>query len=156
EIVKLFLAPRGPDSTWDFYELNGKRRCYFDTSAASHALDEACYIVEPLQPGSNPPPNGLPLFPLNYVNDDDAERKLGSDSRLTCAAPADGSSLVRVSDARSAGSQRHTYRLVVREAKPDFNATVAIDTPTVLPGSGVGFTVRADRVDNFDGDITVD
>lgn len=156
EVVKLFLAPRGPDSTWDFYELNGKRRCYFDTSAASHAIDQACYIVEPLPPGSTPPPNGLPTFPLNYVNDDDSERKLGSDSRLTFVAPADGSYLVRVSDARSIGSERHTYRLVVREAKPDFSVTVAIDSMAVPPGSGVGFTVKADRVDNFDGDIRVD
>jgi hypothetical protein len=156
EVVKLFLAPRGPDSTWDFYELNGKRRCYFDTSAASHALDEACYIVEPLPPGSTPPPNGLPLFPLNYVNDDDGERKLGSDSRLTFVAPADGAYLVRVSDARSPGSERHTYRLVVREAKPDFSVTVAADNMAVPPGSGVGFTVKTDRVDNFDGDIKVD
>jgi WD40 repeat protein/mono/diheme cytochrome c family protein len=156
EVVRLFLAPRGPDSTWDFYELNGKRRCYFDTSAASHALDEACYIVEPLPPGSTPPPNGLPTFPLNYVNDDDSERKLGSDSRLTFVAPADGAYLVRVSDARSIGSERHTYRLVVREAKPDFSVTVAADSMAVPPGSGVGFTVKADRVDNFDGDITLD
>jgi hypothetical protein len=156
EVVKLFLAPRGPDSTWDFYELNGKRRCYFDTSAASHAIDQACYIVEPLPPGSTPPPNGLPTFPLNYVNDDDSERKLGSDSRLTFVAPADGAYLVRVSDARSAGSARHTYRLVVREAKPDFSVTVAPDAMAVPPGSGVGFTVKADRVDNFDGDIRVD
>jgi WD40 repeat protein len=156
EVVRLFLAPRGPDSTWDFYELNGKRRCYFDTSAASHALDEACYIVEPLPPGSTPPPNGLPTFPINYVNDDDSERKLGSDSRLTFVAPANGSYLVRVSDARSIGSARHTYRLVVREAKPNFSVTVAADAMAVPPGSGVGFTVKADRVDNFDGDIKVD
>ena len=28
EVVKLFLAPRGPDSQWDFYTLNGGRRNY--------------------------------------------------------------------------------------------------------------------------------
>jgi hypothetical protein len=156
EVAKLFLAPRGPDSTWDFYELNGKRRCYFDTSAATHALDDMCYIVEPLPPGSTPPPNGLPTFPLNYVNDDDAERKLGADSRLTFVAPADGAYLVRVTDTRSPGSERHTYRLVVREAKPDFSVKLSPDATAVPPGSAVQFTVRADRVDNFDEDIRVD
>lgn len=156
EVVKLFLAPRGPDSQWDFYTLNGRRRCYFDTSAAAHALDETCYVVEPLPPGSTPAPNGLPIFPLNYANDDDAERKLGADSRLTFTAPADGTYLVRVTDTRSSGSERHAYRLVVREAKPDFNVTLAPDATTVPPGTGASFAVRVDRVDNFDGDVRVD
>ena len=157
EIVRLFLYPRGPDSQWDFYALGGVRRCYFDTSAATHALDEPCYIVEPLPPGSKPAPNGLPVFPLNYANDDDAERKLGSDSRLTFTAPADGPYLVRITDTRGGpGSDRHAYRLAVRETKPDFNVTFAPDAAAVPPGSGVAFTVRAERVDNFDDDIRVD
>ena len=32
-------------------------------------------------PGAKLVPNGLPVFPLYYANDDDGERKLGSDSR---------------------------------------------------------------------------
>src|SRR5439155_18466128 len=71
EVVRLFLAPRGPDSEYNYYTLLNKRRCYFDTSAIAHALDEQCYIVEPMPPGSNPPANGLPNFPLYYANDDD-------------------------------------------------------------------------------------
>ena len=156
EVVKLFLAPRGPDSQWDFYALGGRRRCYFDTSAAAHALDETCYVVEPLPPGATPSPNGLPVFPLHYANDDDAERKLGADSRLTFTAPADGAYLVRVTDTRSGGSARHAYRLVVREARPDFNVSLAPDATTVPPGTGVSFAVRVDRVDDFDGDVRVD
>lgn len=156
EVVKLFLAPRGPDSQWDFYTLNGRRRCYFDTSATAHALDETCYVVEPLPPGATPAPNGLPVFPLHYANDDDAERKLGADSRLTFTAPADGTYLIRVTDTRSGASDRHAYRLVVREARPDFNVSLAPDTTTVPPGTGAGFTVRVDRLDNFDDDIRVD
>jgi WD40 repeat protein len=158
EVVKLFLYPRGPDSQWDFYTLGGPRRCYFDTSAATHALDETCYIVEALPPGSSPPSNGLPMFPLNYVNDDDAERKLGSDSRLTFSAPADGSYLVRVSDTRPdlAGGGRHVYRLIVREAKLDFIVSLSPDATSIPPGSGVGFTVSAERMDDFEGQIRVD
>ena len=37
---------------------------------------------------------GLPVFPLYYANDDDGQRRLGSDSRLTFTAPADGAYLV--------------------------------------------------------------
>ena len=36
------LAPRGPDSDYNFYTASGagtgKRKCYFDTTATSHAL----------------------------------------------------------------------------------------------------------------------
>ncbi len=35
-----FPAPRGPDSEYDLYTQNGSRRCYFDTSAVSHTLNE--------------------------------------------------------------------------------------------------------------------
>jgi len=118
EVVKLFLAPRGPDSEYNFYLSAGRRRCYFDTSATAHSLDEHCFIVEPLAPGSKFPATGLPIIPLYYANDDDGLRQLGSDSRLTFTAPADGSYLVRVSDVRGFSGDRFVYRLTVREAKP--------------------------------------
>jgi mono/diheme cytochrome c family protein len=158
EVVKLFLAPRGPDSQWDFYAVGGKRRCYFDTSATSHALDEPCYIVEPHPPGERAtlPANGLPVFTLYYANDDDAGRKLGTDSRLTFVAPADGSYLVRVADTRGFGSERSAYRLVVREAKPGFSAALEGVATKINAGTGRSFLVRADRVDGFEGPIAVE
>jgi len=63
-------------------------------------------------------PPGVTLY---YANDDDGERKLGSDSKLQFTAPADGSYLIRVSDTRGFGGDRFAYRLLVREPKPDFN-----------------------------------
>jgi hypothetical protein len=158
EVVKLHLYPRGPDSEWDFYRLGGKRRCYFDTSATAHALDEVCYIVEPVPAGADLPPNGLPTFTVHYANDDDAERKLGADSRVLFSPPADGSYLVRVGDVRgSGGGERFTYRLVVRPAAPDFNVSLELPAGASVPaGAGRSFVVRADRVDGFDGPIRVD
>jgi len=157
EVVKLFLPPRGPDSQWDFYTLAGKRRCYFDTSATAHALDEPCYIVEPLAPDApTPPPNGLPIFTVHYTNDDDEQRQLGSDSRLTFVAPADGAYLVRISDARHFGGDAFAYRLIVREANPEYRVTLLGANPTVPTGSGVSFSVVADRTDGFEGAITVE
>ena len=101
EVVRLFLA-RGPDSDYNFYKsANGKRRCYFDTSATSHALDEKTYIVEPHPVGEKLPANGLPVFTLNYANDDAADRMLGPDSRLLFTAAKDGRYLVRVTDTRA-------------------------------------------------------
>ena len=156
EVVKLFRAPQGPDSGFSFYNAGGKRLCYFDTSATAHANDEPCYIVEPHPPGAKLVASGLPVFTVNYVNDDDSERKLGSDSKLYFTAPQDDAYLVRVSDARGFSSERSVYRLTVREARPDFTVALGGAGMSVNKGSGKQFNVTADRVDGFDGDIRVD
>ncbi|PYI87114.1 MAG: hypothetical protein DME26_07195, partial [Verrucomicrobia bacterium] len=156
EVVKLFRAPQGPDSGFLFYSSNGKRRAYFDTSATAHALDEPCYIVEAHPVGVKLPPTGLPVFTLSYANDDDGERKLGSDSKLFFTAPSDGSYLVRVSDSRNYSGNRFAYRLAVREPKPDFKVTLNGANPTVSAGSGQSFSVNVERMDGFDGEIRVD
>jgi WD40 repeat protein len=155
EVVKLFRAPEGPDSGFALYQNNGARRTYFGTTASAHALDEPCYIVQPHPPGTRLVSNGLPVFTIHHTNDDDGERKAGSDSRLLFTAPADGSYLVRVTDSRGLGGGRFAYQLVVREAREDFS--VRLDTGLTLnAGSGQSFTVTADRRDGFDGDITVE
>jgi WD40 repeat protein len=156
EVCKIFRMPQGPDSGFQFYQLRGKRRGYFDTSSTTHALDEPCYIVEPHAPGTSLVPTGLPLFTLNYVNDDEGDRKLGDDSRLTFVAPAAGSYLVRVADVRGFQGDRFAYRLTVREAKPDFEVQLRDMAPSVSAGSGRRLGFSAERIDGFDGDITID
>lgn len=157
EVVKLFRAPQGPDSGFLFYAgAGGKRRTYFDTSATAHALDEPCYTVEPRAPGTKLVATGLPVFTLHYANDDDGERQLVSDSRLHFTAPTNGSYLVRVTDTRGHGGDTFAYRLVLREARPDFKVTLGGANPTIAPGSGQSFTVTAERIDGFDGEIKVD
>lgn len=156
EIGKFFRAPRGPDSGYDFYDNRGKRRTYFDTTAIAHAKDEPVYIVEAYPPGSNIVDNGLPVFPLYFVNDDDGERELGTDSRLTFTAPSDGTYFVRVTDSRGFSGEQFTYQLVIRQPRPDF--VVRLDTPNVkVPaGSGQRLQFSVDRIDNFDGEIRID
>src|SRR5437867_1074028 len=156
EVVKLFRAPQGPDSGFLFYASAGKRHAFFDTSATAHALDEPCYIVESHPLGTKLPPNGLPTFTLHYQNDDDGERRLGSDSKLTFVAPTNGSYLVRVTDTRGHGGDRFAYRLVAREPRPDFTVSLSGANPTIHAGSGQSFTLTADRADGFDGEIRVD
>jgi WD40 repeat protein len=156
EVVRLFQAPRGPDAEYGFYTIGKKRQCYFDTTATAHALDEPCYIVEPHKPGETLEPNGLPVFTINYMNDDDADRKLGSDSKLSFTAPADGPYLVRVTDARDGGGERYVYRLTVRPAVPDFNVTFDAMNPVVPRGAGKSFTVTLDRIDGYEGTARVD
>ncbi|MDB6126014.1 MAG: translocation protein TolB [Pedosphaera sp.] len=156
DVARLFRMPQGPDSDLLFYTSNGKRRAYFDTSTTTHALDEQGYIVEPHQPGEKLESNGLPVFPIYYGNDDDSERKLGTDSRVHFTAPADGTYLVRVTDTREFNGDRYAYRLVLREAKPDFNVTLNGANPTVGAGSGQGFSVSVERFDGFEDEIRVD
>ncbi|HVX62833.1 MAG TPA: c-type cytochrome domain-containing protein [Pirellulales bacterium] len=156
EVVKVFRMPQGPDSDMQFYTLGGLRRCYFDTSATSHALGDPIYTVEPHAPDDKLVPNGLPVFPLYYANDDESRRTLGRDSRLTFTAPADGAYLVRVSDVRNFGGDRFVYRLSVREPKPDFQIKLADVNPTVNVGGGRRLTFRAERSDGFEGDIMID
>jgi len=156
EVCKIFRMPQGPDSGFQFYNFQGKRRDYFDTSPVAHALDEPAYIIEPHPPGTKLVANGLPVFTLDYANDDDGERKLGADSRLLFTAPADGSYLMRVTDTRGHSGQRFAYRLTVREAKPDFKVTLNGADPSINAGGGKEFSLTADRLDGFDGDIKVD
>jgi WD40 repeat protein len=156
EVMRLFRMPQGPDSDMMMYSSAGKRRVYFDTTAVAHALDEQGFIVKPQPPGAKLAATGLPVFTLNYENDDDDERKLGFDSNLHFMAPSNGSYLVRVSDTRGHGGETFAYRLVLREARPDFTVTLNGANPAISPGSGQSFTVNAERVDGFDGDIRVD
>ena len=156
EVCKIFRMPQGPDSEVVFYTLGGRRRCFFDTSATSHALGDPLYTVEPHAPGEKLVPNGLPVFPVPYANDDDSDRKLGRDSKLEFTAPADGAYLVRVSDVRNFGGDRFVYRLLVREPRPDFQVNLADVNLSVNAGSGRRLTFSAERRDGFDGDITID
>ncbi len=155
EVVQLWLWPRGPDSGFQFYPQNGNRTTLFDTTANSHALQEPCYIVEPHPPGTELIPNGLPVFPIYYENDDDALRQLGHDSRLTFIAPAKGDYFVRISDVRGASGADFKYELTARPAKPDFNVQLQGNKPSVQAGSGKEFKLMANRLDGFGGEIQI-
>ncbi len=156
EVGRLYRWPFGPDSGFQMYFRDNKRVTYFGTTAASHALYEPFYIVEPHPPGTKLVPNGLPSFTLNYENDDDELRYLGSDSRLLFKAPKTGTYLVRVSDSRGLNGELHNYRLTIRPANPDYRVRVAGANPSVPPGNGRAVTIEVDRLDGFDGEIKVD
>ena len=155
EVARLFRAPRGPDAGFLLYNRGG-RLAYFDTSPVAHPLDEPAYIVEPHPPGATFVPNGLPVFKLAYASDDDGERKLGTDSRVNFTPPADGSYLVRVTESKGFSGDRYAYRLIVREANPDFTPTLTGANQTIPRGSGRNFSVKLDRADDFTGAVRVD
>lgn len=156
EVSRLWLAPRGPDSGFKVYPGAGNRYGYFDTTPVVHALGEPCYIVEPHPVGTELIPNGLPVFTLNYQNDDDGFRELGADSRLTFVPPRDGEYLVRVRDVRGFQGDQFKYTMTVRPRKPDFQVIVHGGNTTVAAGSAKEFRVEAKRADGFDGPIRVE
>jgi len=156
EVVKLWLYPRGPDSGFKVYPGYGSRYTYFDTTPTAHALGAPAYIVRPLLPGQSPAPNGLPTFPIYCENDDDSRRELGSDSRLTFVAPADGNYIVRVRDSSGFGGNDYKYELLVRPAKPRFEVVLDGGDLTIPVGRGREFGVTAKRFDGFEDAVEVE
>ena len=156
EVVRLWLYPRGPDSGFKVYPGEGRRQSLFGTTPLSHALNEPAYLVRAYPAGSRPVPNGLPVFRLNYQNDDDPSRLSGTDSMLLFTAPTTGRYLVRVTDTRGfGGSTNYAYRLSVRPQQPEFTVRVDGMNPKVSPGSGREIRFVATRREGFEGPIRI-
>ncbi|HTN75702.1 MAG TPA: hypothetical protein VL096_10670 [Pirellulaceae bacterium] len=156
EVCKQYQQRRGPDADSQFYPEGGSRLTFFDTTARAHALAEPSYVVVPYAIGTKLPNNGLPVFTVNFENDDDAQRKLGKDSRLTFVAPTAGDYLVRVSDVRGFQGEKFTYQLIARRPQPNFKVTLTGANPQVAAGSGKIIVARVDRIDNFAGPVSVE
>ena len=167
EVVRLWLYPRGPDSGFKVYPgVGGKRFPQFDTTATSHALGEPAWIVRPLAPSEERIENGLPVFPIYFENDDDAERRSSKDARLTFTAPADGKYSIRVRDARGQYGEAYRYQLTIQQPQPSFTLKVTnkveIPSPSISiaapsnAGAGVEFVVTATRTNGFDGPISIE
>lgn len=154
ELTKIKALPRNPDDDCQFYQVDGNRVGFLDTTPTHHALGTPMYRVEVHPPGSTFPPNGMPLFPLAYRNDDGGPG-YGKDSRVVFDPPADGVYQVRVSDAARGSGPTHAYRLTVRPPRPDFAIRVSPNAPKVWKGGAVPLTVTATRIDGFDGPIDV-
>ena len=154
ELMRIKALPRGPDDDCQFFDVENKRIGYLGTTPKQHAFGTTMYKVEMHPPGSTFPPNGMPLIPIFYRNDDGGPR-MGKDSRLVFDAPADGLYQLRVSDSTGASGPTHAYRVTVRQPRPDFTLAVTPMNPTVWRGGAVPFTVTATRIDDFDGPIEV-
>ena len=156
EVVKLWHYPRGPDSGFIVYPGFGTRWTYFDTTPTAHALQAPCFIVVPRAPSETLVPNGLPVFPVYFENDDDGRRELGRDSRLYFTAPKAGRYVVAVSDARGMGGEKFTYELQVRAPRPGFEVKVSTRKLTVSPGTGREILFDIKRREGFNGSVKID
>jgi DNA-binding beta-propeller fold protein YncE len=154
ELLRMRAAPPQPDADAQFFSMRGRRRGYLDTTPSAHPFGETIYKVALHPPGTVFPPNGMPVFAVNYRNDDGAATA-SRDSRLTFEAPADGDYLIRVSDARGEGGPAFAYRLTVREPRPDFTVSASPMNPAVRRGEALPVAVNIDRADDFDGPVEV-
>ncbi|AMV31474.1 WD domain, G-beta repeat [Pirellula sp. SH-Sr6A] len=145
EVVRLWLYPRGPDSGFKVYPGERSRWTYFDTTATTHALNEPAWIVRELQANEAPTPNGLPVFPIYYSNDDESTRRLGKDSQLTFTPPEDGRYLIRVRDARGQFGDAYRYRLVITRPNPQFSLQLEPAEITMRSSGGAEFSLVANR-----------
>jgi hypothetical protein len=155
ELVEVASMPTHPDDDIQLKAYRGGRITLLDTTARNHSVGEAVYKVEIHPPGVHLEPNGMPVFRVDYVNDDGGTRFGGKDSRLHFEAPADGDYFVRLRDVRGLEGDRFAYRLTAREPAPDFDLTFDPKSFNVPRGGRVSLTVSADRQDGFDDPIDV-
>lgn len=156
DLMRIKALPKNPDDDCQFFQEDGRRLGFLDTTPKQHAMGAPFYKVEVHPPGATFPPNGMPVFRLAFRNDDGGPG-YGKDSRVFFDPPADGTYAVRVTDATGAGGPRHAYRVTVREPRPDFAVRFG---PTVAPkvwrGGGVPLNVTATRLDGYDGPISLE
>ncbi len=154
ELMKIQALPTHPDADCNFFATQGQRIGYLDTTPTHHANNTPMYKVTKHAPGTSFPPNGFPVFTLHYKNDDGGPG-FGRDSRILFDPPADGEYKVRIADARGMGGVNFGYRLTVRQPKEHFTLKATPANPAVSKGSAIPITITAERIDGFEGPITV-
>jgi hypothetical protein len=154
ELMRIRELPRNPDDDCQMVQIGGRRAGFLDTTPTHHSFGSTVYKVAIHPPGQTFPPNGMPLFTLNYQNDDGGDG-YGKDSRLTFTPPQTGTYTVRVRDARGLGGPGFGYRVTVRPPAPSYTIAFTPSAPSVVAGQAVPITVTATRVDGFEGRIDV-
>ena len=165
ELVEVQFLPRNPDDDMFVANFMGQRFALFGTTPVAHPLGTPVYKATILPPGSRPTPNGMPLFPLDFRNDDGGPL-MGKDSLLTFTPPESGSYLVKIWDAAGDAGPWPVYRLTLREPAPDFKLFPGpVKRPSLplprkdffnlSPGGTTPLTVVAYRVDGFNGPIQI-
>ena len=157
EVVRLFLAPRARTATTTSTsrERQAPLLLRHDRHEPTRWTSRRT-SSSPTPAGEKLPANGLPVFTLNYANDDAADRMLGTDSRLLFTAPKDGSYLVRVTDTRAgAGGDRFVVPAGRPRGQARFQRQLGGRGDKIPAGGGRSFLVRVDRIDGFDGPIAV-
>ena len=156
ELLQVASLPTHPDDDLQLRNYRGVRSALLDTSPRNHSVGEAVYKVSLHAPGTRLETNGMPVFQIDYVNDDGGTRFGGKDSRLHFEAPADGTYFLRLRDVRGLDGERFAYRLTAREPAPDYSIAFDPRSFNIPRGGRVSVTVTAERKDGFSAPIDVE
>jgi WD40 repeat protein len=157
EIIKVNKIPDYGDQDMQFYDYNsGQRMTYFGTTPEHHAVNTPVYKVEIHPTDATFAPNGMPVYPLFWRNDDFHYSGRNGDSYLRFEAPETGDYLVQVRDVISGGGPDHPYRLHLRPMEPDFSVSAFPYRMNLHAGSRIPLTVKVDRFDDFTGPVKIE
>ncbi|HEX5484262.1 MAG TPA: hypothetical protein VFZ08_16715 [Terriglobia bacterium] len=154
ELDQIQFIPDQPDADILMKGFGGLRVAMLGTSPAAHYVTEPIYRAEVLKPGAKFPPNGLPVFTIDYRNDDGGPG-YGSDSRLDFVAPQDGQYLLHIKDVRGLKGPDFAYQLTIHDAVPDFTLAASPENPNIPRGGRMPVTVTADRMMGYYGPIEI-
>lgn len=155
ELDRIDYIPDQPDADTNLKAMGGLRVAYLGTSPDVHAVNTPVYKAQILPPDAEFPSNGLPVFHLNWRNDDGGPG-YEADSTLDFVAPADGDYFVHLKDVRNMEGEDFAYRLTIRDEVPDFKLRAEPENPNIPRGGSVPVTVSLDAIRGFDGPIAIE
>ncbi len=79
-----------------------------------------------------------------------------ADSYLLHQLPSTGTYYVQIGDTQAKGGDDYAYRLSIGAARPDFKLNIEPSGVQIAPGGTAAFSVRALRLDGFEGKIYLD
>ncbi len=151
DLMRIRNLPKNPDDNCVFTSRKGIRVGYLGTTPTHQPNGQDMFKVLIHAPGTKLAPNGMPMVELPWFNDD-GDADFPQDSILQFDAPADGTYIARISDARATIGPGHFVRLVVRKTKPDFTLK-AVASGKWVEGNSQLVQVTATRMDGFSGPI---
>jgi hypothetical protein len=154
ELDQIQFIPDQPDADILLKGFGDLRTAFLGTSPEAHYVTEPAYRAEILPPDAQFPPNGLPVFRINYRNDDGGPG-YGADSRLDFIAPRDGKYLIHIKDVRGLQGPDFAYQLILRDASPDFTLTASPQNPNIPRGGRLPVEITANRMLGYHGPIAI-
>lgn len=154
ELDQIQVIPDQPDADIVLKGFGELRMALLGTSPEAHYVTEPAYRAEILPPNAKFFPNGLPVFRINYRNDDGGPG-YGADSRLDFVAPRDGNYIIHIKDVRGLQGPDFAYQLAVRNASPDFTLTASPENPNIPRGGRLPVEVKVDRALGYQGPIAI-
>ena len=157
EILRVTKLPGYGDEDLLIYAFHtGQRRGYFGTTPEYHAVGQPIYKAQIHDPKDEFAPNGMPVFTIDWQNDDyQFDDEMSRDSRIDFDPPYDGEFIAVVRNSIMNDDNDHDYRFTVRPPEPDFAVFLGPARVNIAQGSRVPLDFRVQRYDEFDGEVSI-